>query len=85
MTETLEDVTLRVNGCIYERIEVRLRIVDGYPCGPREVAVHDALLGQVILSSEDIIEIKPGEGAWLPVRLPALIGFLEGKITTPAS
>lgn len=64
---------LRINGVRYPKIELRYSIVDGYPGGPIEIAIHDPNLGEVTVSEDCVIEVQyEGDQPWSPITVKKL-------------
>lgn len=73
----VENLSLRVNGFVYEHVGLQCEIVDGYPSGPKEVVVKDDPVGPFALTDDCVIELKENGGDWRPVSVPYLITLLQ--------
>jgi hypothetical protein len=72
-----DNLSLRVNGIVYERVGLQYELVDGMPTGPNQVVIKDDPIAPFPLTNEFFIELKAGEGEWERVTLMFLKTLLQ--------
>jgi hypothetical protein len=72
-----ENLSLRVNGIIYERVGLQFELKDGMPSGPNQVVIKDDPVSPFTLTDDFIIELHEGDGIWLRVSLAYLKTILQ--------
>ncbi len=77
MTTTIENLSLRLDGCLIPSVCIEVGIEDGYPIGPKGLVIDDPLLGRMTVPEDCLIEVQWGSGPRVLRTVQEVIQLLE--------
>ena len=72
-----ENLSLRVNGILYERVGLQFELKDGQPTGPTQVVIKDDPIAPFPLTDDFFIELGEDGRGWRQVTLAYLKTILQ--------